>query len=342
MNILITGAAGFIGFKLAKTLVEKGHRVRGLLMPQENDAALIDVGVEIYRGDLTRPDSLVGVAADMDIVYHLAARTLDWGTRKQFETVMVDGTNNLLEESQGHVSRFVYCSSFACMGLGRDLSGLNEDDERKICGIPYCDTKIIAEDLVADFCRRNSLDYTIIRPANVFGPGSVWVKEVLDAFRRGPVPLINKGSAPSAFIYIDNLVDGIMLAGFSDIAKGKTYFFGDDYPLTWAEYLKTVGSWIGKAPIGSMPFWLAWALGAMFETLLVPFGIRPPMTRLAAGVMGKDLSVDSSRARQELGWESRISQDTAMEKIKEWVDTCYLTSTRDDITHKTRKRHKND
>jgi len=323
MKIVITGAAGFIGFNLTQALVAKGHSVRGLLLPQEDGQALETLGVEIFRGNLTEPDSLAGVANGMDIVFHLAARTLDWGTRKQFESVMVDGTRHLLEASQGHVSRFVYCSSIAAYGLGRTLAGFTEEDERKVCGIPYCDTKIMAEDLVAAYCNAHRLAYTIIRPANVFGPGSVWVKEILDGFQRGPFPLIGKGRAPGAFVYIDNLVDGMILAGLSDIARGKTYLFRDDYPITWGEYLKTVGGWIGKTPAGSLPFWLAWALGSFFETLLTPLGIRPPMTRLAAGVMGKDLSVDARRARRELGWQSRVPQDEAMKRIKAWVDTCY-------------------
>lgn len=324
MNILVTGAAGFIGFHLTKQLVKQGHGVRGLLLPREDDQALINLGVDIFRGNLVQPESLSGVARDMDIVFHLAARTLDWGTLEQFESIMVDGTRNLLEQLDKQVSRFVYFSSVAAMGLGRDLAGLNEDAERKTCGIPYCDTKIMAEDLVKSFCKTRAIDYTIIRPTNVFGPGSVWVKQVLDGFKRGPVPMINKGRAPSALIYIDNLVDGIILAGFSDIAKGKIYFFNDDYSLTWGEYLTTLSGWIGKAPGVGIPFWLAWALGYVCEKMLAPFNVRPPLTRLAVGVMGKDLSVDTSRAREELGWESRVPKEDAMVQIKEWVDTCYL------------------
>jgi nucleoside-diphosphate-sugar epimerase len=322
MNILVTGAAGFIGFHLSKALVEKGHNVRGLLLPQEDSQAAEKQGVEIFRGDLTRPDTLHGVTRQMDMVYHLATRTLDWGTRRQFETIMVDGTRNLLQESSD-LSRFVYCSSIAALGLGRDLAGLDETADRKFCGIPYCDTKIMAEDLVADFCQKANLDYTIIRPANVCGPGSVWVREVLDAFNRAPFPLIDGGRAPGAFVYIDNLVDGMILAGTSEMARGKTYHFCDDFPITWAEYLSTVSGWIGKSTSGSIPYWLAWTLGAAAEKLLTPFGIRPPITRLAAGVMGKDNSVDSRRARQELGWQSHVSQNEAMLNIKNWVDSSY-------------------
>jgi len=323
MNILVTGAAGFIGFHLSEALVKQGHQVRGLLLPQENGTALIDLGVEIRRGDLTRPGTLVGVVENMDIVYHLAARTLDWGTRKQFEAVMVDGTRNILAESRGKATRFVYCSSLAALGLGEPLVGLDENASRSICGIPYCDTKILAEDLVAEYCPQHGMEFTLVRPANVFGPGSVWVREILDAFKRGPFPLINKGRAPGAFVYIDNLVDGMILAGQAAIAAGKTYHFRDDYPISWAEYLKTVGGWINRAPKGGMSFGIAWTLGSIFERLLVPLGIRPPMTRLAAAVMGLDNSVDCTRARHELGWESQVTQDEAMRRIQNWVDTSY-------------------
>ncbi len=323
MRVLVTGAAGFIGSHLAGELVRQGHVVRGLLMPQENGDGLVDLGVDLHRGDLTRPDSLAGVAADMDIVFHLAARTLDWGTRKQFEVIMVDGTRNLLAECRGQVARFVYCSSIAALGFGRALAGLREDEPRKVCGIPYCDTKIVAEDLVKAFCHQNDMDYTIIRPANVFGPGSVWVREILDAFKRGPVPLINKGRAPGAFVYIDNLVAGMVRAGFAEVAIGKIYHFRDEFPITWAEYLQTLASWIGKGPRGSLPFGVAWVLGRLSEMLLAPMGIRPPMTRLAAAVMGLDNSVDAGLARRELGWQSSISQDQAMQRIEHWVATRY-------------------
>jgi len=324
MKALVTGVGGFIGFHLAQELIERKYRVRGLFMPLESAGYLEKMGAEIVRGDITKPETINGITKDIDVVYHLATRTLDWGTRKQFEEIMVGGTRNLLEESKGNIKRFVYFSSIAALGLGRDLVGLNEDAERKKCGIPYCDTKIIAEDLVKHFCRSNKMDYTIIRPANVFGPGSVWVREILDAFQRGPLPLVGGGKAPGAFVYIKNLVDGTILAGESANAVGKIYHFRDDYPITWKEYLNTLGGWIGKKPFGSIPFKPAWMLGSFLEMLLTPMGIRPPMTRLAAGVMGKNNDVNSNRSKHELGWESRIPLDQAMEEIKEWVHTDYL------------------
>ena len=99
---------------------------------------------------------------------------------------------------------------------------------------------------MADLGRQYDIPYTIVRPANVIGAGSVWVKDVLDAFYRGPVPIIGNGTAPAAFVHVENLVDGVLLAAESEKAEGRTYHFIDDYPVTWAEYITTLGSWIGK------------------------------------------------------------------------------------------------
>ncbi len=323
MKALVTGAAGFIGFHLAEALVKKGYTVRGLLLPQEDSSKLEKLGVEIFRGDLTESATLQSVAEDMNLVFHLATRTSDWGSLKQFKEIMVDGTQNLLAECAGKTARFVYYSSIAALGLNRAIVGLDESAERLKCGIPYCDTKIMAEDLVKAFCNKNTMEYTIIRPANVFGPGSVWVRDVLDAFKRGSVPLIAGGQCPGAFVYIDNLVDGTILAAEAEIANGKIYHLRDDFPITWGEYLETLSGWIGKKPKGNLSYKTVWIIGGILEKILTPFGIRPPLTRLAAGVMGLNNEVNCQAAKSELGWESRVTQEEAMRKIKEWVQHQY-------------------
>lgn len=326
MNTLVTGAGGFIGSRLVHTLISKGHSVKALLMSAENGEELEKAGAKIVRGDLTAPSTLEGIGKGVDTIFHLAARTSDWGSKKDFERIMVGGTGHLLHATAGDISRFIYFSSVAALGLGRDLEGLDENAERITCGIPYCDTKIVAEDLVKSFCTKHGIDYTIIRPTNVIGPGSVWVKDILDAFRRGPVPLTAGGVAPGAFIYVDNLIDGAILAAESEIARGKTYHFRDDYDITWGDYIRRIGALIGKKPRGNIPFRAAWIIGYMLEIVLTPCNIRPPMTRLAAGVLGKNLDINNSRAKRELHWESRTTLDKAMNAIEEWVREHYISS----------------
>ncbi len=327
MRVLVTGAGGFIGSHLARRLLKRGDQVRGLLLPQEDARGLDRMGMEIFRGDLTKPESIRGIANDCQVVVHAAARVLDWGFKRQFYQVGLEGTRSLLKECAGQVERFVYMSSIAAYGLGYSMKDFTEDVPLVKTGVHYGDVKIECEQLVRIYEGRGIMDVTIIRPANVLGPGSVWVKDLLDAYQRGPLPLIDHGAHNISGVFVENLVDGIILAMDSEIAKGRAYHFRDDYEVTWREYLESLGALIGKKPSVSLPFSLAWRLGRLTEFLWSPLGllgIRPPASRLAVGVMGRDNRVDTRRAREELGWETRIPWDQAWASIEKWVKEEYI------------------
>ena len=324
MQALVTGAGGFIGRRLVSSLLAKGYTVRALYLPDEDAAEAMRTGVEVVRGNLTDPATLSGIADGVTLVFHLAARVADWGPLAAFRAVTVDGTRHLLNACRERgVRRFVYFSSFTALGFSRDTVGLDEEAACVTTGIPYSDTKVEAERLLADLGPQYGIPFTIIRPANVLGPGSVWTQGILDTWFRSPVPLIGNGTAPGAFVHVQNLVDGVILAAESEKAAGRTYHFIDDYPVTWAEYLTTLGSWIGRRPRGRIPTGLAWRLGAVAERVCAPFGGRPPVSRIAAGIMGRNHMVSSRRAREELGWTPRVTYPEALAEIREWVDTVY-------------------
>lgn len=324
MKVLVSGAGGFIGRHLVPRLIAKGYAVRGLYLPDEDAEAALRQGVEVVRGDLTDPTTLQGIADDVSLVFHLAARVTDWGPLAAFRAITVDGTRHLLEACRGAgIRRFVYFSSFTALGFSRDTAGLDEQAPCVKTGIPYSDTKAEAESLVAQLGREYHIPYTIVRPANVVGAGSLWVKDVLDAFYRGPVPIVGNGTAPGAFVHVQNLVDGVLLAAESERAEGRTYHFIDDYPVTWAEYVTTLGSWMGKRPRGRIPTALAWWIGGVAERICAVAGARPPASRIAAGVMGRNHMVSSRRAREELGWATRVTYPEAMAEMREWVETIY-------------------
>lgn len=321
MEALVTGAAGFIGSRLCRVLSGRGVDVRALVMPGERREHIKDYVAEIREGDLTDPLTLRGLASRMDAVFHLAARVADWGGRKVFYNTILTGTENLLEASRGLTPRFVFVSSIAASGLGRHLTGHKEINPDKKSGVPYNDAKLDAEALVRSFNGKKGMDCTIVRPANVIGPGSVWVTEVLDRFRKGGVPLIDGGLHSASLIGVDNLIDGIILAGTAHIAAGQTYQFRDDWSVSWKRYLTDLGRMIGKKPSFSIPFSWAWKGGALLEKLLTPFGVRPPLTRLAAGVMGRDMDVDTTKAQAELGWRTVVTYQQAMAEIEAWIES---------------------
>jgi nucleoside-diphosphate-sugar epimerase len=324
MQALVTGAGGFIGRRLVASLVAKGYTVRALYLPGEDAAQAMRTGVEVARGDLTQPATLAGIADGVTVVFHLAARVTDWGPLAAFRAVTVDGTRHLLDACRGKgLRRFVYFSPFTALGFSRDTAGLDEDAPCVKTGIPYSDTKVEAERLVAQLGQQYGIPFTIVRPANVIGAGSLWARDVLDLLYRGLTPIVGDGTAPGALVHVQNLVDGVILAAESEQAAGRTYHFVDDYAVTWAEYITTLGSWVGRQPQGRIPTALAWRIGAGAERISALFGIRSPASRIAAGIMGRNHMVSSRRAREELGWAPRVTYPEALAEIREWVDTAY-------------------
>jgi dihydroflavonol-4-reductase len=335
MKILVTGASGFIGSHLCKYLLSEGHPLRILLLPKESEPDFIQDNVEIFRGDITKPESLRRIFEGVDLVYHLAAWAVFYGKKKQFYGTIVDGTYNLLLELESELQihqkrkiRFVFISSFTAMGLGRHFTGLDETAPPRKCGVYYADAKRIAEGVVQDFAAQIPLsdrfEYVIIRPANVIGPGSVHVTGTVEAFLRNNLRFVDHGKWPSALTYIDNLIDVFYLAGTLPQAAGQIYFLRDDYDqISWKQYQEEIGSIIGGKSRGSMPFKFAWILTGILESIFRLFNIKSPYTKVTIGIVGRDLSVDSSKARKELGWKTSVSYEDGMKIIKEWIKKTY-------------------
>jgi nucleoside-diphosphate-sugar epimerase len=323
MRALVTGATGFIGSVLVRELLSKQHAVKALALPGEDTSLLEGAGVSVFRGDLTDRESIRGLCEGSDTVFHLAARVTDWGAKSEFYRAIFDSTSNLLKESVSCAKRFVYVSSIAALGLGAHLKGVKESSSPRKSGVPYNDAKADTEALVRSYHNTGGIDCVIVRPANVTGPGSVWVRDIVERMRDMAVPLMDGGRHSASLVYVDSLVDGIIRAGVSPAAPGNAYHFRDDWDVSWERYIRDLGAMIGKRPRGRIPFRAAWAAGWMMEKALTPFNVRPPVTRLAAGVMGRDNDVDTSRARAELGWRTTATYEEAIERIGEWVKERY-------------------
>jgi len=319
MRMLVTGAGGFIGSFLCKTLVAEGHDVTGLTLAGEKVDHLEEQGVRILFGDLTDPKHLQDVSMEVDVVFHLAARVTDWGPRKAFYAAIYDTTKNLLHGSVGKAGRFVYVSSVAACGMGRHLNGHREEDPVYKSGLPYNDAKLDAERLVWKVKEDKGLAATVIRPTNVTGPGSIWVRDIVERYLNSKVPLIDNGRHSASLIYVENLVDGMVLAGTQEVAAGKTYHFRDDWKVTWKQYVEDLGDMVGKKPAFNLPYKVAWPAALALDKILTPLGVRPPATRQAVALMGRNLDIDTSKARRELGWKTRVSYEEAMQRIRQWV-----------------------
>ncbi|MBC7238211.1 MAG: NAD-dependent epimerase/dehydratase family protein, partial [Chloroflexi bacterium] len=222
MRALVTGANGFVGSALCRKLLQRGNRVRGLVRASSDLSLLGDLPIQLVPGDVRDPASLVEAMRGVDVVYHAAGAVSDWGPLEWFRQVNVYGTRNLLEAAASNgVRRVVYVSSVAV----HNFIGAQDMDETSPQGptpFPYSQSKREAEALALEYHQRGRVAVSIVRPGDIYGPGDrVALLRLAGLLRRGLLPYIDGGRALGAFTYVENLADGLILAGEIPAAEGE-------------------------------------------------------------------------------------------------------------------------
>ncbi|MEN6615570.1 MAG: NAD-dependent epimerase/dehydratase family protein [Syntrophorhabdus sp.] len=316
LKALVTGASGFIGRKLSERLMIEGVNVRALVRrPEEVHGIFPDIAV----ADVRDINSLRQSCAGIDIIFHLAAITAEVGNWKMFYDVNVRGTQNLIEIArQNQVARFVHMSSVAVYGL--DTPGIvDEMTPRRLGGNPYTDSKLLSEEAVWSACREG-LQAVILRPTNVYGPGSyTWTIRPVELLRSGRMFLINGGQGICNHLYIDNLLDAITLAAKNDRSVGQAYQINDGHPVTWREFFSHYAKMIGKDHIPSLPLWLARSIGAGSEMYAGIFGGSPKITREAIRFLNRRSRFLIDKATRDLGYDPEITLTEGMARTEKWL-----------------------
>jgi nucleoside-diphosphate-sugar epimerase len=325
MRVLVTGANGFVGAALCRKLVERGDRVRGLVRSTSDLSLLEEVPVERVVGDLDDPFSLVDAAQGVEVIYHVAAAVSDWGALAYFRRVNVEGTKNVLEAAvQDGVGRFVYVSSAAVHSF-IDAQDMDERSPQLPTPFPYCRSKREAEALVLGYHERGEIAVTIVRPGDVYGPGDrVALLRLSRLLELGLMAHVGQGEKLGAFTYVENLADGLILAGTVEQAAGEVYVITDGVRLTWRTYFEKLTSAleVSRPRIFLSPALMQAAASALeFVYRLFHARHRPPITRYLVTHLSKDFHFSIEKARRELGYEPRVGIDEAVERTAGWYRT---------------------
>ncbi len=320
MKILITGITGLIGHHLMETLLENGQQnIRGQFFSKRDLSAYSEKGIEMIQADICNKASLHDITKECTVVVHSAAKVIDFGSKKEFNDAHYNATLYLLEDSlKNNVQHFIYISSIG-VASGIDRNKLIPDEATALVktGIHYDDVKIDTEELVKDFCQRNTITYTIIRPSAVIGKGSVWVSEPLKRLDTAVgLKLIDNGRHPACLIDAENLAHGIFLCITTVAAKNQTYFFMDDWEVSWKQYFNDLANIKGRKVTTSLSFNIAYLLATAAEIIFPIFGKNPPLAKKSVKATGTNRTVSAEKARKELGWSSKISYQASMQNIK--------------------------
>jgi nucleoside-diphosphate-sugar epimerase len=322
LQILVTGANGFVGAALSKKLLEQGENVRGLVREKSNLSILHNLNLKTVIGSLEDFKSLKTAVNNIHTVYHVAAAVLDWGPWDYFHKVNVEGTRNLLKASiEAGVKRFIYISTVEVHSFIGEQN-MDESSPQFPTRFPYCQSKREAEDVVMSFHRHGKIIATIVRPGHVYGPGDhASLLRMVNLLKQGTLAYIRGGRSLGAFTYIENLVDGIILAGTKKRAFGEIYIITDGIKLTWREYFEklTKAMYISKPKI-SINIHFAYLLASILEFIYSTFKInsRPLITRYIVDHLKGDFHFCIDKAKRELGYHPRVTTDEAIQKTAKW------------------------
>jgi nucleoside-diphosphate-sugar epimerase len=303
VKTLVTGASGFIGKHLVRTLVEQGRDVRCLVRKTSDTQYLKDLGAELFYGDLLDKDSLKDIAKDVNIVYHLAGEIYS-DRNKDFYRVNFSGTRNLVEVCRPEkVKKFIFLSSIAAVGPNRKRGFLlNEQSPCKPLD-PYGKSKLQAEKLLFQHLKKNVFPIVIIRAPTVYGPlgKSVILKKIVDKIHTGHFIMLGDGNNLRSMCYIDNLIQGLLAVERSTNSIGEVYFISDNKAYTYNEIFQKVTEQFGATlklisvtGLYYLPLYMAWH-------------------------MVLDSACDIKKAKERLNYKPSIETKEGIEKVLKYL-----------------------
>jgi nucleoside-diphosphate-sugar epimerase len=251
----------------------------------------------------------------------------DWGTVDEIERTNVTGTRNLVQAAaDASVRRLVHVSSTDVYGYP-GAAGVEESATPQRFRNWYAQTKLDGEQEVLRAGSERGLETVVLRPATVWGPRSVSVVgEIGGAIKGGYMLLIDRGRANAGLVYIDNLIDAIVLALQHGAAAGEAFNVTDGLDVTWREFTDGLADGLGarRARL-SMPYAAASGLGNALEQgyravrRATNLQTSALLSRQAVQIMGIDQDFSNRKAREVLGWEPRVDYAEGMQTTVAWL-----------------------
>ncbi len=312
-RVFVTGALGLIGRRIASRYRDAGSEVAGVDVRAEPELGVV-------AGDLTVAGSWAEAADGAELVIHTAARLGMESDADGFWRVNVVGTRNALDAAvRAGARRFIQLSSIVAFGF--DIP--REVDERhpvRPNGVPYVDTKVASEQVVLQAHGAGEVGCTIIRPGDVYGPGShFWTLTPVREMAMGRLILPAMGRGTMSPVYVDDLVDGIVLAASDDGAVGEVFTLSGGHDVEAREFFGHYARMLGKKRVPTAPTPVVAALAAVIGHVRRLRGAAPEVTPAAVRYLSRAGSYSIEKARSELGYTPSVDLDEGMARCEEWL-----------------------
>lgn len=318
-RIFITGAGGFIGRHLVAQLLKQNVEVVALMLPTEIEPEQFAGKVTIVRGDVRHLDKLSEEIGEFDTLFHLAAIVSDWGSKQHHFDITVTGTEQAIALALQYNAKFVVTTSVATFGATLGSGVLDENTPIGKPASSYEFVKQRQEAVTLDAVKNQGLNAVVIRPANVYGVGSIWVERYIELLSSQAPALMGDGAWDAGLVHVDNLISGMVLAAQSTKVKpGDIFIISDDPGVTWIDYCNALSATLNLPKAKSIPNIIAKILAPILDTIGKAINQKNPpiVTHLAYRLTGVESIYNNQKAKDVLGYQPSIDLHAAMAEIK--------------------------
>lgn len=326
LNILVTGASGFLGQYVVSQALHRGHQVRAISRSVDHSLWNNHDRLTIVSGDLLNQESMGGYLEGIDVVIHLAAsKTGDWNTQLA-GTVKI--TENLLAGMlSARVKRLVGISSFSVFDYFNAKQGSTIDERSSLESNPakrdtYAQMKLKQEKLFQEFQNNHEGQVTILRPGMIYGKDNLWSAR-LGFNKVDKIWLLIDSGAELPLIYVENCAEAIVLASESKTSINQIINLVDDDSVIQSDYVNQILPYLKIKPTIIKINWLfidlMSSLAAKINRLLfnekkiLPEVLSPPSLHARF----KPLKYTNALAKKLLNWQPQYCLKTALARINE-------------------------
>jgi nucleoside-diphosphate-sugar epimerase len=322
MKVVITGATGFLGGKIAERLSQdERFDVIATGRDKKKAESLQKLGINTQVGSLEDKDFLFDLTKDTEIIVHSAALSSPWGKYDDFYRANILATENIIKAcSKNGVRRIVHISTPSIYFDYNDRFNIKEDFLPKEFVNYYASTKYEAEKSI-DRAFEKGLETVSLRPRAIVGAGDTTIMpRLLKAHNTGRLKIIGDGKNIVDVTSVQNVVDAVLLSIYAEKkALGQHYNITNGEPiLMWELVEKTLNKLGFNLNKKNVPFKVAYNLAKVLETFakFTPDYKEPVITCYSVGVLAKSMTMDISKAKDLLGY---IPKQTNMEAVEEFV-----------------------
>jgi 2-alkyl-3-oxoalkanoate reductase len=321
-RVLVTGGGGFVGSAIVALLRTRG--VDTCVIGRRHYPEIDRLGAVCVRGDIRDREFFVECSKGIDTIFHVASLAGIWGDRKEYFSINVLGTENILYACERNsIKRLIYTSTPSVVFNRADICNGNETlpyPDTYLCH--YAESKALAEKMVLNACTTH-LYTCAIRPHLVWGPGDPHlVPRLLERGRRRQLKIVGDGTNLVDISYVDNVAHAHLLAADnllgSGTANGKAYFISQGAPVNLWQWINELFSKTGIPPVTKrVPFSLACGMGWLLEKIhraLIPTR-EPGMTQFLAEQLAKSHYFSIAQAQKDLGYKPLISTEEGMKRL---------------------------